>query len=49
MHSTVFSTSEELRWQLLWDRLAYRVTDYPHASVELVVYSLSTDEEWIGV
>lgn len=40
---------EELSWQLLWDRLEYQVTEYPHASVALVVYSLSTDEEWIGV
>lgn len=40
---------EQLPWQLLWDRLTYRVTEYPRASVEVVVYTLSTEEAWIGV
>jgi MSHA biogenesis protein MshJ len=40
---------EALPWNLLWDSLEYRVDEYPYARVKLVVYSLSTQEGWIGV
>jgi MSHA biogenesis protein MshJ len=40
---------EALPWNLLWDSLEYRVDEYPDARVTLVVYSLSTQEGWIGV
>lgn len=34
---------EQLRWRLFWDRLDYRVTDYPLAEVTLEIHTLSTE------
>lgn len=36
-------------WNLLWDRLEYRVKQYPTATITLDLYTISEAEEWIGV
>jgi len=36
-------------WNLLWDRLEYRVQQYPTATITLDLHTLSEVEEWIGV
>ncbi|MBK7951734.1 MAG: hypothetical protein IPK00_23965 [Deltaproteobacteria bacterium] len=36
-------------WQLLWDRLDYRVESYPEARVTIELHTLSEKEEWVGV
>lgn len=40
---------EALEWRFYWERLDYRVTDYPEAEVELRVYTLSAEEGLLGV
>ncbi len=40
---------EASRWNLLWDRLDYRVQQYPTATVTIDIHTLSEQEEWIGV
>tara|TARA_B100000446_G_scaffold39220_2_gene34558 strand:- start:4775 stop:5500 length:726 start_codon:yes stop_codon:yes gene_type:complete len=39
---------EALPWRLYWDSLEYSVASYPKASVELRVYTLSTDKGAFG-
>lgn len=36
-------------WNLLWDRLEYRVQQYPTATITLDLHTISEVEEWIGV
>ncbi len=36
-------------WQLLWDRLEYRVEQHPEAHVTIEIHTLSEREEWVGV
>lgn len=36
-------------WQLLWDRLDYRVERHPEARVTIEIHTLSEREEWVGV
>lgn len=40
---------EGSRWQLLWDRLEYRVEQFPDANVTIELHTLSEREEWVGV
>lgn len=40
---------EGSEWQLLWDRLEYRVDGYPDARVTIELHTLSEKEEWVGV
>ncbi|WP_299072269.1 type II secretion system protein GspM [uncultured Paraglaciecola sp.] len=39
---------ELLPWQFYWEKFDYLVGDYPTASVELEIYTLSTNKEFIG-
>ncbi|MCC2617634.1 type II secretion system protein M [Aestuariibacter halophilus] len=43
------SALESLPWQLYWQAMDYQVTNYPVASVELTVYTLSTQSTFMGV
>jgi len=40
---------EELNSGFLWDSLELEVGDYPEAKVAITVYTLSLDDNWIGV
>ncbi len=40
---------EALSWRFMWDSVALAVTEHPHAEVTITVYSMSLDEQWIGV
>jgi MSHA biogenesis protein MshJ len=40
---------ENTGWELFWDSLRYRVTDYPDAEITLRVLTVSTDKHWIGL
>lgn len=40
---------ETLPWQFYWKKFDYLVGDYPTASVELEIYTLSTNKAFIGV
>ena len=40
---------EALSWQFYWQRFDYQVNDYPLATVELEIYTLSTNKAFIGV
>jgi MSHA biogenesis protein MshJ len=40
---------ELLPWQFYWQKFDYLVGDYPTASVELEIYTLSTNKAFIGV
>jgi len=38
---------EKLPQRLLWERLDYRVLDYPRAEMRLVVFTLSSEKTWL--
>jgi len=40
---------EELNSGFLWDSLELEVKDYPQAQASITVYTLSLDDNWIGV
>jgi MSHA biogenesis protein MshJ len=40
---------ESLPWQFYWKKFDYLVGEYPTASVELEIYTLSTNKAFIGV
>ena len=40
---------EELPWRFYWQRLDYKVVEYPNAEIILRVYTLSSDEGLLGV
>lgn len=40
---------EALPWKFYWKKFDYLVADYPTASVELEIYTLSTNKAFIGV
>lgn len=40
---------ENSPWHLLWDRLEYRVKQYPTATITIDIHTISENEEWIGV
>ncbi|MFC3123046.1 hypothetical protein [Agaribacter flavus] len=41
--------AENLGWKLYWKKLEYQVGEYPNANTELELYTLSTQEAFIGV
>jgi len=43
------SKLEQSNWTLYWDQLEYKVTTYPEAEIRLRVYTLSTNEHWLGL
>jgi MSHA biogenesis protein MshJ len=42
-------TLEALPWRIHWDSIDYSVKDYPLAETRLQVYTLSFDQDWLGV
>ncbi|MDX1562324.1 MAG: hypothetical protein R3305_05330 [Gammaproteobacteria bacterium] len=40
---------ERLPWQLFWGALEVEIDEYPRNEITLEIYTLSLDEEWIGV
>ncbi|WP_340676968.1 type II secretion system protein GspM [Paraglaciecola sp.] len=40
---------ESLDWQFYWKKFDYKVNEYPLATVELEIYTLSTNRAFIGV
>jgi MSHA biogenesis protein MshJ len=40
---------EELKWPFFWDKLDYKVVDYPQAEVTLSLHTVSDQEGWIHV
>lgn len=40
---------ESLPWRIHWDSIAYQVKDYPLAETRIQVYTLSFEEDWLGV
>ncbi|MEW6445652.1 MAG: hypothetical protein ACOZAQ_00575 [Pseudomonadota bacterium] len=40
---------EKSGWRLMWRTLDIETTDYPLARLRLTVYTLSLEEDWIGV
>lgn len=40
---------EALDWKLIWDEIEVVSTDYPVITVKLVISTLSTRKEWVGV
>lgn len=53
-YSDYFSTMsylqaiENLNWRIFWDRLEYKVVEYPTAKVTLQIHTLSDQEEWLN-
>ena len=39
---------EQLEWKFFWDAVEFRVVDYPDATVEITVYTISMEPTWIG-
>lgn len=42
-------TLEKFDWKLIWDEIEIVSEDYPLITVKLVISTLSTREEWVGV
>lgn len=40
---------ESLPWQFYWDNIDYQVKEYPVAEVTLHIYTLSFQEDWLGI
>ncbi len=40
---------ESLPWRIHWDSIAYQVKDYPIAETRIQVYTLSFEQDWLGV
>jgi len=40
---------ESLRWKFYWESLDYRVTRYPEATIDIRVFTLSSEEGLLGV
>lgn len=43
------SQLEQLKWRFFWQDFNYRLDKYPNAELDVEIYSLSTDKEFIGV
>ncbi|MBI1732536.1 MAG: hypothetical protein HYR49_07175 [Gammaproteobacteria bacterium] len=39
---------ERLDWKFFWDAIDFRVVDYPDATVEITVFTISLEPTWIG-
>ena len=42
-------TLEDLDWKLIWDQIEIVRQEYPQITVEVVISTLSTRKEWVGV
>ena len=40
---------EKLSWKFFWQGFHYQVKEYPNSELEIEIYSLSTNKEFIGV
>ena len=40
---------EKLPWKIFWDKLEYKVTEYPAAEITLHIHTTSKDDDWIHV
>ncbi len=40
---------EALPWRIHWDSIDYQVKDYPTAETRIQVYTLSFEQDWLGV
>jgi len=40
---------EDMPWQFFWHSFDYNVVEYPTSELEIEIYSLSTNQEFIGV
>ena len=40
---------ESLELRFLWDSLEFQVEEYPRSRVSITVFTLSLDQDWIGV
>lgn len=40
---------ETLPWRIHWDSIDYRVKNYPQAETRIQVYTLSFEQDWLGV
>jgi MSHA biogenesis protein MshJ len=42
-------TLENLDWKLIWDEIEIATNEFPQISVKIVISTLSTRKEWVGV
>jgi len=40
---------EQLQWQFFWQSFNFEVQEYPESELEIIIYSLSTKQEFVGV
>jgi len=40
---------ERLPWQLYWGTLSLNTQEYPRNEISIEIFTLSLDEDWIGV
>jgi MSHA biogenesis protein MshJ len=40
---------ENLPWRIHWDSIDYNVKAYPQAETRIQVYTLSFEQDWLGV
>ena len=40
---------EALDWKLLWDEIELTSEEYPNVTVKVVISTLSTRKEWVGI
>ncbi|MDX1518892.1 MAG: hypothetical protein R3318_02135, partial [Gammaproteobacteria bacterium] len=40
---------ENLDWRFFWDSIEFRVEDYPRSLSSITLYTLSLDQNWIGI
>jgi len=44
-----FDAMEALPWSFYWNRLDYQASEYPRAVVEVEIYTLSMERDYVGV
>ena len=49
MSRRILAELEGLDWRFYWKSFNYNVNEYPLATVELEIYTLSTNRAFIGV
>lgn len=40
---------EELQWKFFWDKIEFEVNEYPDSACAISVYTISMNDQWIGV
>lgn len=40
---------ESLQWRFFWQKFSYKLVEHPQGSLDVIMYSLSTQREFIGV